>query len=1062
MKRSVQVPTTKKDGYENKRVETDQSDTLQVEKSSPSSKPLSFEKTMAVAEVTQSDTLLAKNKNPSELDEIALDATMAARTGESGQDPRVKVLRLKEDALKDNTEDGDIDEATLVTREHPGRYERGEELGRGGIGRVVQARDRHLGRVVAIKELLVTGAVDGTRPVSGPSGSITPTPVEIRFADEARITGQLEHPGIVPVHELGRQEDGTLYYTMKMVRGESLAQSLQGKSLTERLGFLPNFLELCNAVAYAHSCGVVHRDLKPANVMLGEFGETILVDWGLAKVKGERDTKGKKLVRALNKLKSLSSNHTVAGMPMGTPSYMAPEGARGEVKAIDERSDIYSLGAILYELLTGRPPHTGATVWEVVESVKKEEPKPPSEVESGVPLELSDIAMSALAKTKDARYSDAKELAEDIRNFQAGDLVKAHRYTVWDLAVRWLRRRWPYLAAAVVLLTVAGGMWWYRGFAERRRELAVEQSRQRLVKAQVEQILSKAEGKNKATNWFDVLTFKLIALKEPLVEQLLISKLSHSDEWVRRLAARVLGGMKSHRAVTPLCRRLKEGIEPSPSVVVEVINALGIIGDSRAEIPVREARWRYGQHSYVWKSTVFAFKMIPLPPIPKEGLSADALTNRGRAAENKGSEDEGFLLYSRAIQKAPHLSRAYGNRGILYKKKGLYEEALADYNKAISLDPDHPAYYNNRGLIRKHIEDYKGALEDFTKVVENPKIRSIGLLNRAGVYSQLGHYEEALTDYRAALKLHPRKVSLHNNMSYAWRDMGRLQKALESCQRALDIDPKYIYGLTNKAAILLALGDPAGALATTKEALAVAPDHTTTLNIKAAIYAAVGNNEKALVALNRNIANHPDSASSYVKMAAFHHIPKKHYKAAMDALRRAVSLQKMAHIKTIYRIYQVFILTRQKRLGRAKKLILSFTTEGKKQWAQKALHYLQGQLAASALQDREGPASRQLCLRELVFGMKAELQGDIPRARLHYSRALDTQQFTQVSFVLARAAAEDLGVNVPQPKLKRSPTATVPRRVPSETPPLSSWTPGAPEPHNRQAEGHTEPGPLLQ
>jgi eukaryotic-like serine/threonine-protein kinase len=172
-----------------------------------------------------------------------------------------------------------------TAREIPGRYRGLGELTRGGVGRVLIAYDEHLDREVALKELL---------PGEGGGMSAKPfsqaMPRVARFLREARITGQLEHPAIVPVHELGRREDGTPYYTMKLVRGRSLQEALnEAKDLAERLGLLPHLVDMCQAVAYAHSRGVLHRDLKPGNVMVGEFGETVIIDWGLAKSKARRD-----------------------------------------------------------------------------------------------------------------------------------------------------------------------------------------------------------------------------------------------------------------------------------------------------------------------------------------------------------------------------------------------------------------------------------------------------------------------------------------------------------------------------------------------------------------------------------------------------------------------------------------------------------------------------------------------------------------------------------------------------------------------------------------------------
>lgn len=327
----------------------------------------------------------------------------------------------------------------LVGTEAPGRYtylspdgERGAELGRGGIGRVLLAMDQHLGREVAIKELLQDGAEEGADPE-----------LMTRFLAEARITGQLEHPNIVPVYELGRRADGRLYYTMQMVRGETLSTALErARTLAERLALLSHFAGLCNAIAYAHSRGVVHRDIKPDNVMIGEFGETIVLDWGIAKIQGEPDMPGARQPRGVAVLSETSQGDLV-----GTPLFMSPEQARGEVSAIDEASDVWSLGVVLYLLLCGRPPFLGKTTEEVVALVTQGKYVPAQQVEPRAPSELCAVVERALQVDKARRYPSVRELAADVAAFMSGARVMAYEYSALELFRRFYRR---HRAAAIV------------------------------------------------------------------------------------------------------------------------------------------------------------------------------------------------------------------------------------------------------------------------------------------------------------------------------------------------------------------------------------------------------------------------------------------------------------------------------------------------------------------------------------------------------------------------------------------------------------------------------------
>jgi len=234
-----------------------------------------------------------------------------------------------------------------------GNYQLLGEIARGGMGVILKGHDTDLGRDVAVK---VLDANLAKRP-----------DVVRRFVEEAQIGGQLQHPGIVPVYELGLMADERPYFTMKLVKGRTLAALLQQRSspAEDRGRVLAIFESVCQTMAYAHSKGVLHRDLKPANIMLGAFGEVQVVDWGLSKVLArggvadeKRSIERSTLMTVIETVRSGpgSGSDSLSGSVMGTPAYMAPEQAQGEVETLDERADVFSLGAILLEILTGRPP----------------------------------------------------------------------------------------------------------------------------------------------------------------------------------------------------------------------------------------------------------------------------------------------------------------------------------------------------------------------------------------------------------------------------------------------------------------------------------------------------------------------------------------------------------------------------------------------------------------------------------------------------------------------------------------------------------------------------------
>lgn len=318
-------------------------------------------------------------------------------------------------------------ENEVLEFEQKGHYSVKNEIGKGGTGKVFLATDNFIGRSVALKELL---------PLSTPKihyVSAKDLRARNRFLKEAKITGQLEHPGIAPVYEIGRKPNGKLYYTMRLVKGKTLSKAiLDAESLNERLRLLTHFRDICNTIAYAHSKNVIHRDIKPANIMIGEFGETVMLDWGLAKVKGEMDEKAEEIEEGIKLLK-LDIDVTVKGKIMGTPAYMSPEQAKGDISSVDELSDIYSLGAVLYEILSGKIPYSGKSIDDILKNIEDSNIPDIDALLPAVPPELCAILQKSFIKERSKRYKTALELSRDIENYMSGNKVAAYEYSSFEL-----------------------------------------------------------------------------------------------------------------------------------------------------------------------------------------------------------------------------------------------------------------------------------------------------------------------------------------------------------------------------------------------------------------------------------------------------------------------------------------------------------------------------------------------------------------------------------------------------------------------------------------------------
>jgi eukaryotic-like serine/threonine-protein kinase len=376
---------------------------------------------------------------------------------------RRSVVGVMESALRPDMAEASALEAS--------KYETVGKLGQGGGGQVLKVLDRDLRREVAMKMLL---------PQHREGGGI-PEDVLLRFIKEAQATGQLEHPNIVPVHDLGVNGEGHIYFTLKYAQGDSLKEVIRGRrddlfnderrkfrDLFSPMQMVEVLIGICQGVAYAHSKGIIHRDLKPENVMMGRFGEVLVMDWGLAKALGKNALP----MEQPDSIADLSSpdgdaSQTMEGSIAGTPAYMSPEQAAGKISELNERTDIYSLGAMLYEILSGHPPYKGTSALDVVKQVLTAPPPPLSSGTYGfrpIPRELKAICEKAMKREPGMRYASVQAMRDDLQNYVLQRPVTACPDTALQKAVKFYRRNKNLIAtsaaSAAAVLAIALAAWW--------------------------------------------------------------------------------------------------------------------------------------------------------------------------------------------------------------------------------------------------------------------------------------------------------------------------------------------------------------------------------------------------------------------------------------------------------------------------------------------------------------------------------------------------------------------------------------------------------------------------
>lgn len=663
-----------------------------------------------------------------------------------------------------------VENSTIVTPaaggRRLGRYVSRSFHARGGMGEVWLFHDGTIGREVALKML--------RRDAGG---------ARERFLAEAQITGQLEHPGIVPVHDFGIDDSGQPFYVMKFVRGRTLKQAIADyHAPASQLGearqvqfvrLLQVIVDLCHAVAYAHSRGVVHRDIKPDNVMLGPYGETLLLDWGIAKLlcSPENSEPGSSASGASGQSDSGwvhasggASSQTGEGTVMGTPSYMAPEMAEGRSERTDQRTDVYLLGSTLYEILSGKQPRQGSSRDEMVELARSCPPPPARKVFPGCSRPLEAVTSKAMSLRKEDRYPDAMALAADIERYLAGEPVSACPESVWRRSWRWCRRHRRALlrggaAVLFIALGAATALTWQNSREIRRREQA---------RADLREYDRLAEDARFYAASTDAPGEQIPYYDPAKGESLAASAVAAIDKWGDSLQRWPLPDERNRlrndlyellllQAQTRNLRR-EDGVQ-----TLAVLDRDGALG-----VPLTSGYYRIraatcellgdaqGQANNVAhsKDTSLSFGATDLFLLGEEARLASnvraGLPKDGdpHAAESLRSAAD-YYRKSLAIDPTYYWSQLQLGRCELALGRG--DEALAALGACVAIRPTSPWSYCSRGLALAMLNRYADGERDLDKALELRPGFPPALLDR-GVCRWLQHqYDNALGDYDAAI-----------------------------------------------------------------------------------------------------------------------------------------------------------------------------------------------------------------------------------------------------------------------------------------------------------------------
>ena len=690
----------------------------------------------------------------------------------------------------------------------------------GGLGKVSVARDEELSREVALKEIK-------ERQADNPDS-------RARFLLEAEITGGLEHPGIVPVYGLGQYADGRPYYAMRFIRGDSLQDAVNrfhrsankrldsGEQAVELRKLLGRFLDVCNAIAYAHSRGVLHRDLKPGNIMLGQYGETLVVDWGLAKAQDRPDLKTASVEGPIRPSSLGGSAPTQMGSALGTPQYMSPEQAAGRLDLLGPASDVYSLGATLYYLLTGRAPIQGDNLEIILHNVQCGEFAHPRAVNDQIARPLEAISLKAMALKAADRYASPKGLADDIEHWLADEPVSAYRERWPARTARWARKHRTMVISSFGLVVAVAITLAVSTVLIRRQQVLTEAARQEAVANREradENALQAVAARDQAQRRFRLALDALNDMVQGIQTKL------ETRPGTQDLRKDLLENAR--KRVQELLQEAERQGNPDQTLVWSYFR-MGdvdqVIGDTLA------AKKEYASGSDL------AVKLAAADPNNSQVQSDLGISyiNLGNIAQQLGQTQEATDWYRKALAIRQHRAEVDPKDAKAQRGLSINFELLGDVRAHSGQTEESLDFYRKAFTIRQHLVDIDPknvqAQYDLSVICE----RLGDVTQRLGRTQETLDFDEKVRTIRQGLAdADPKNTQAQRNLSVSYERLGDVtqrlnrtqesldfyRKALAIRQRLADEDPKNATAQRDLEVICNNLGDLSQRLGQTTEAL---------------------------------------------------------------------------------------------------------------------------------------------------------------------------------------------------------------------------------------------------